>query len=144
METVELVGVAPIHEHETPVPILENFVAAGFPSPALDYMEKEIDLAEEQIKHPLSTFIMRAKGDSMKDAYIADNALLVIDKSVRPSSGKIVVAVVNGEFTVKRLIKTPRSLVLHPENPLYKPIPIKEDMQFEVWSVVTKIIIDPK
>jgi DNA polymerase V len=70
----------------------------------------------------------------MKDAFIADNALLVVDKSVKAESGKIVVAVVNGEFTVKRLIKTPRSWVLHPENPLYKPIPITEVMQFEVWG----------
>jgi DNA polymerase V len=138
MEAVELIGVASLHEYKTPVLILENYVAAGFPSPALDYMEKEIDLAEELIKHPLATFIMRTKGDSMKGAYIADGALLVVDKSIRPVSGKIVVAVVNGEFTVKRLIKTPRSWVLHAENPGYKPIRIAEDMQFEVGGAVTK------
>jgi DNA polymerase V len=69
---------------------------------------------------------------------------MVIDKSIKATSGMIVVAIVNGEFTVKRLVKTPRCWVLHPENPLYKPIPITGDMQFEVWGVVTKVIIDVK
>src|SRR4051812_32774451 len=107
-------------------------------------MEKDIDLGEYLIKHPQATFIGRAKGDSMKDAFIPDSALMVIDKSVKAESGKIVVAVVNGEFTVKRLVKTPRLWVLHPENALYKPIPITEDMEFQVWGVVTKVIIDVK
>lgn len=124
--------------------LVENTVAAGFPSPADDYLEKDIDLVDELVKHPLSTFFMRVKGDSMKDAYIPDMALLVVDKAITPTSGKIVVAVVNGEFTLKRLVKTPRSWVLHPENPLYKPIPITEEMDFQVWGVVTKIIIDAK
>jgi DNA polymerase V len=126
------------------VPILENGIAAGFPSPALDYMEKDIDLGEYLIEHPQATFIVRAKGDSMKDAFIPDGALMVIDKSIKPTSGMIVVAVVNGEFTIKRLVKTPRAWVLHPENPLYKPIPTTENMQFEVWGVVTKVIVDVK
>jgi DNA polymerase V len=144
MKTVEIIAVSSLSETLSRIPILENGIAAGFPSPALDYMEKDIDLLEYLIKHPLATFIGRAKGDSMKDAFIPDNALLVVDKSIKPTCGKIVVAIVNGEFTVKRLVKTPRSWVLHPENPLYKPIIITEDMQFEVWGVVTKVIIDAK
>jgi DNA polymerase V len=144
MESIELVGRVDQMPKKTRTPIVENFIAAGFPSPALDYMEKDIDLAEELIKHPLATFICRVNGDSMEDAFIPHNALIVVDKSIKASSGKIVVAVVNGEFTIKRLVKTPRSWVLHPENPLYKPIPITEDMHFEVWGVVTKVIIDAK
>jgi DNA polymerase V len=123
---------------------LAGSVRAGFPSPAGDYVESEIDLAEILVPHPSSTFFVRVNGDSMKDACIPDGALLVVDKSLRATSGKIVVAIVNGEFTIKRLVKTPRSWVLHPENPLYKPVPITEDMRFEVWGVVTRIIIDPK
>src|SRR5205809_2344338 len=116
-------------------------VPAGFPSPAQDYMEEEINLQDLLIPKPLSTFIIRVKGDSMKDAFIADGALLVVDRSIQADSGMIVVAVVNGEFTVKRLVKTPRAWVLHPENPMYKPIPITDEMRFEVWGVVTKIIM---
>ena len=144
MEIVEIVAALPQRHIKANIPILENGIAAGFPSPALDYMEKDIDLSEYLIKHPQATFIGRAKGDSMKDAFIPDGALLVIDKSIKATSGKIVVAVVNGEFTVKRLVQTPRSWVLPPENPLYKPIPITEDMQFQVRGVVTKVIIDIK
>lgn len=129
-------------------PVLAKYfdisVPAGFPSPAQDYMEEEINLQQLLIPKPLSTFIMRVKGDSMKDAFIADNALIVVDRSIQADSGMIIVAVVNGEFTVKRLIKTPRTWVLHPDNPLYKPIPITDEMQFEVWGVVTKIIMDAK
>jgi DNA polymerase V len=123
---------------------LAGSVRAGFPSPAGDYVESEIDLAEILVPHPSSTFFVRVNGDSMKDASIPDGALLVVDKSLRATSGKIVVAIVNGEFTIKRLVKTPRSWVLHPENHAYMPIQITEEMRFEVWGVVTKIIIDPK
>src|SRR5205809_7976036 len=120
------------HIKLTPVSYFNVSVAAGFPSPALDYMEEEINLQELLITKPLSTFIIRVKGDSMKDAFIADGALLVVDRSIQADSGMIVVAVVNGEFTVKRLVKTPRAWVLHPENPMYKPIPITDEMRFEV------------
>jgi DNA polymerase V len=144
METVEPVSRFRKNPAKQHIPILENCVAAGFPSPATDYMEKDIDLMDVLIEHPQSTFFMRAKGDSMKDAFIPDNALLVVDKQIKPTSGKIVVAVVNGEFTLKRLVKTPRCWVLHPENAMYKPIQITEDMDFQVWGVVTKVIIDAK
>src|SRR5438105_3354661 len=124
METVEFISSYFQVVAALPVPYFDTCVAAGFPSPAQDYMEKDIDLIEELIQHPVATFIIRVKGDSMKDAFIPDNALLIVDKSVKPTSGKIVLAVVNGEFTVKRLIKAPRCWVLHPENPLYKPMSI--------------------
>ena len=115
-------------------------VPAGFPSPAQDYMEDDIDLTELLIPKPLSTFIIRVKGDSMTGAFIPPEALLVVDKSAKPASGKIIVAHINGEFTVKRLVKTPKGLVLHAENPAYKPMTITEEMGFTVWGVVTWII----
>ena len=119
-------------------------VAAGFPSPAQDYMEEDINLQDLLVPKPLSTFIVRTKGDSMTGAFIPDEALLVVDKSKKAVSGDIIVACVNGEFTVKRLVKTPKSWVLHPENPLYRPLTITEGMDFTVWGVVTKIISDAK
>lgn len=122
---------------------LYESVPAGFPSPATDYMEGDINLQELLIPKPLSTFIVRVKGESMRNANIPDGALLVVDKSQKAVSGSIIVAVVNGEFTVKRLVQTSRNWVLHPENPLYKPVIITGDMDFTVWGVVTKIIVDP-
>ena len=126
------------------VTLVHNTVKAGFPSPAMDYMQERLTVEKMLVKHPLSTFFMRVKGDSMKDACIPDNALIIIDKSITAVSGSIIVAVLDGEFTVKRLIKAPRSWVLHPENPSYKPIILTEEMDFKVWGVVTKVIIDAK
>ena len=119
-------------------------VSAGFPSPAQDYMEQEINLQDLLIPHPLSTFIIKVKGTSMEGAHMPDGSMLVVDKSIKAKSGMIIVAVVNGEFTVKRLVQTSRNWVLHPENPLYKPVIITEDMDFVVWGVVTQILIEPK
>ncbi len=127
-----------------PLSFYNSCVHAGFPSPALDYLEERISMDELLIKHPLSTFLIRVDGESMKDACIPDKALLVVDKSLKAVHRSIIVAIVNGEFTVKRLVKTAKTWMLQPENALFKPIEITEDMQFEVWGVVTKIIIDAK
>ena len=126
------------------IPFIEACVPAGFPSPAQDYMEEDVDMQKLLIQHPVSTFIIRVKGDSMINAFIPDAALLIVDKSLKPKHRDIVVAVLNGEFTVKRLLKTLNKCILQPENAAYKPIEITEDMNFVVWGVVTKIIIDPK
>ena len=119
-----------------------GFIPAGFPSPASDYMEEDIDLNNHIITHPSSTFYFRADGESMIGAHIPPNALLVVDRTLRAKSGSIVVAVVNGEFTVKRLEKTLNGVRLLPENPKFKPIIITEEMQCEIWGVVKAIIID--
>ncbi len=126
------------------IPFFTTCIPAGFSSPAQDYMEEDIDLQKLLIHHPLSTFIVRVKGDSMTGAFIPENALLIVDKSLKPRHRDIIVAVVNGEFTVKRLIKTFNKCVLQPENPSYKPLEITEEMDFVVWGVVTQILIDPK
>ncbi|CAN5150579.1 hypothetical protein BH09BAC2_BH09BAC2_17120 [soil metagenome] len=124
--------------------LINSAVAAGFPSPAQDYMEEDIDLQKLIIDHPLSTFLIRVEGDSMINACIPHNALLVVDKSLTAKNKDIVVAVVNGEFTVKRLMKSRTGIALQPENPEFKPLVITEEMGFTVWGVVTRIIIDPK
>ena len=113
----------------------------GFPSPAKDYQEDAIDLAKVLVQHPASTFYFRVKGDSMRNAFIPDGALLVVDRSVNVVSGMIIVAVVSGEFTVRRVIRTNRSWILHPENPAYKPMIVTEEMNMQVWGVVTAVVI---
>ena len=120
----------------------DTTVPAGFPSPAMDYMEEEIDFNHYLRPRPSSTFIIRVKGESMIEANIPDNALLIVDKSLKPANNMIVVAIVNGEFTVKRFVKNSSGIRLMPANPKFNPIPITEGMDFAIWGTVTKIIID--
>lgn len=117
-------------------------VPAGFPSPAADYTEEEIDLKSFLMPHPNSTFIMKVEGDSMVGANIPPNSYVVIDRSVKPVNGSIIIAVVNGEITCKRLQRKGKTLVLMPENPKYQPISVTEDMGFLVWGTVTRVLID--
>ncbi|MEO7141102.1 MAG: translesion error-prone DNA polymerase V autoproteolytic subunit [Ferruginibacter sp.] len=117
-------------------------VAAGFPSPAADYAEEEINFNTLLMPHPNATFVMRVQGDSMVEANIPDNSLIVVDRSIKPSNNMIVVAIVNGEITVKRFIKNSSGVRLMPANAKFKPLPITEEMDFRVWGTVTKIIID--
>ena len=115
-------------------------VPAGFPSPALDYIEQRIDLNKELIKHPLSTFIVQCEGVSMMNAYIAPKARLIVDRSLTPQNGDIVLAVLNGEFTVKFLKKNTYKCWLVPANSKFKEIEITSEMDFQIWGVVTNII----
>ena len=115
-------------------------VPAGFPSPAADYIQEEIDFNALLLPHPSSTYVVRVQGDSMIEAFIPNNALLVVDRSIKPINNRIVVAVVNGEFTIKRFIKNSSGIRLMPANPKFKPMPITEDMDFAIWGTVTKII----
>lgn len=115
-------------------------VQAGFPSPASDYAEDDIDLAK-LLKPKPSMFCFRAVNDSMIGANIPEGAILVVDKAVAPKNYSIVIGVVNGEFTVKQYVKSFNRIQLLPANPKYKPIEITEGMQFEVWGVVTAIVI---
>lgn len=112
-------------------------VACGFPSPAEDYIETPLDLNEHLVSKPAATFFVKAKGDSMIGAGIFEGDLLIVDRSVNPMSGQVILAVVNGEFTLKRLFKSRGEIWLKPENPKFKPIQIIEDVEFQVWGVVT-------
>ena len=122
------------------IPLYLCSVAAGFPSPAESYIEGEFDLNELLIKHPAATFFVRASGSSMINAGIHDNDILVVDKSISPHSGKVVVVAVNGELTVKRLLKEGKKLFLMAENEAYPPIEIQEGADLHIWGVVTNVI----
>lgn len=114
-------------------------IRAGFPSPAQDYMGESIDLNHELVLHPATTFYARAVGDSMTGCGIDDGDLLVIDKSIEAQDGDIVVAFIDGEFTLKR-VKTDKAancLWLMSANDQYKPIKVTEDNNFIVWGVLT-------
>ncbi|MGL4368695.1 MAG: LexA family protein, partial [Spirochaetota bacterium] len=111
-----------------------------FPSPAEDYIEKRLDFNEYLVQHPAATFCVRATGNSMRGAGIAPGDLLVIDRAITPVDGKIVIAAVNGELTVKRLRKKNGKVYLSPENPDYPSIEISAETGLEVWGVVTHVI----
>jgi len=121
-------------------PLYLSNVSAGFPSPADDYIEKSIDLNEYLIEHPASTFFVRVKGDSMINAGIQNGSVLIVDRSLEATNNKIVVAILNGDFTVKRIKKYNEGLFLIAENPNYSPIEVTSNMDFEVWGVVVHVI----
>jgi DNA polymerase V len=122
--------------------IYESGVSAGFPSPADDYLDTDLNLHKYLVKSPASTFFIVAKGHSMEDAGISDEDLLVVDKSLEAKSGDIVVAAVNGEFTVKRYLTNNDKIFLRAENASanYPDIIINDVIDFEVWGVVTHTI----
>ena len=122
------------------LPLFISKVAAGFPSPADDYVEKTLDLEELLIEKPAATFFVRAQGDSMLGAGIHPNDILVVDRSKEPMPDKIVICAVNGELTVKRLIFSNDQWRLKAENPAYPDIPLTEDLETVFWGTVTNVI----
>jgi DNA polymerase V len=115
-------------------------VSAGFPSPADDFMEKTLDLNTHLIKHPSATFFVRVQGNSMIKSLIRPGDILIVDRSLENADNKIVIALINGEFTVKRVKKIASKLWLVPENPDYRPLEITSEMNFEIWGIVTYVI----
>ncbi len=115
-------------------------VSAGFPSPVDDNVQAKINLNDHLIKTPQATFLVRATGDSMIHAGIYDNDILVVDRSLEPRHGKIVIAVLNGELTVKRLHIKHQQTQLIAENPKYPPLVIRCEDDFMIWGVVTFVI----
>lgn len=114
-----------------------NSVQTGFPSPAEDHASERVDLNKILIKHPLATYLMRVRGASMREAGIDDGDVVLVDRAVKPYHGHVVVAVVDGEFTVKKLLKRGANLKLQAANPTYLDILPKEGQLVEVWGVVT-------
>jgi DNA polymerase V len=121
-------------------PLFSCNVSAGFPSPAEDHIDQKLDLNELLIQHPVATFFVRVAGDSMKDAGINHGDILIVDRSLDATSGKIVIAIINGELTVKRFVQEDSSYRLVAANPDYPPVQISEDTDFSVWGVVTSVI----
>ncbi len=122
------------------IPLVWSKIRAGFPSPAEDYVESGLDLNEFLIQRPSSTFIVRVEGHSMILAGIFHGDHLIVDRSIEAAHGNIILAVVNGEFTVKRLVKNSQGISLLAESRNFSTIRITEGMEFEVWGVVTSVI----
>ena len=121
------------------LPLFGDLVPCGFPSPAQDYVEQRIDLNKLVIRHPSATYFVRAAGDSMSGAGIGNGDLLVVDSAKTAQHGDIVIAAVDGEFTVKRL-QTHPSVMLIPENPAYTPIQFSGEESLDIFGVVTHIL----
>jgi len=126
-------------ETELSLPVMEA-VSAGFPSPATDFVDLTIDLNRHLVKHPSATYYARVKGESMRDAGISDGDLLIVDKSIDPSDGKIAICYVDGEFTLKRIKIDAAGIWLIPANDKFKPIKVEEGNTLVIWGIVTFVI----
>ncbi|QEL55345.1 LexA family protein [Chromobacterium paludis] len=125
---------------ELSLPLFAGSVPAGSPVAADDLKEADIDLNTHLVSRPGDTFMVKVKGDSMQGAGIHDGDLLLVERGREPRNGKVVVAALNGELTVKRLERGPAGIRLLPENPAYQPIAVPEDASFHIWGVVTNVI----
>lgn len=131
-----LLQVPPAHE----LKLLTHRLSAGFPSPAADYAEEGLDLNAYLVRHKAATFMFTVKGDSMIGANIVEGDKVVVDCSLRPAHKDIVVAVVGGDYTIKRLYKHRGRLELRPENPAYQPVVFEEGSELTVWGVVVGVV----
>ena len=122
------------------IPLFEAGVSAGTPMQVHSFTDTTINLSKELIKNSKTTFAVRVNGQSMIDAGIDDKDLLIVDKALEPKDKQIILAVINGEFTVKRLIRDGSDLFLQAENVSYAPIKINENMDFRIWGVVLGVI----
>ena len=122
------------------IPLFLTPIHSGFPSPADDYKENDLDLDDLVIRNPDATFYVKVTGDSMKDACIEEGDILVVDRSLPATHNTIIVALISGEFTVKRLYHKGQSVYLVAANRRYQPIRITDEMEFQVWGVVTYCI----
>ncbi|BBD08384.1 LexA family protein [Desulfovibrio ferrophilus] len=122
------------------LPLYLTPVAAGFPSPADDYIDQTLDLNEHLVAHPAATFFVRACGDSMLGAGIHNKDILVVDRALNPKDRDVIIAALDGELTVKRIRNKNGHVWLLPENPDYKPIQVGPEACFEIWGVVTYVI----
>ena len=118
------------------IPLLSDSISAGFPSPADDYTEENIDLNEHLISNPFSTFFLRVKGNSMINAGIKDKDLIIVDKSLTAKPGNIIIAMIDGEFTIKRLSIKNNELYLKAENHNYPDFSFRNHIDIQIWGVV--------
>ena len=122
------------------ISLFEGSVPAGFPSPADDAMDLDLNLHDYLVRNPAQTFCVKAIGESMKDAGIQSGDVMLVDRAIEPENRSIVLAVIDSEFTVKRVNVSEKKLYLMPENENFTPIEITEEMDFKVWGVVTYVI----
>ena len=121
-------------------PMFQSGVSAGFPSPADDYIDRKLDLNDLLIANESATYYLRVEGDSMQGSGIFSDDILIVDRSLNPIDGNVIIAVLNGELTVKRFKKQQDCIMLMPDNENYKPIKVTADMDFEIWGVVTNSV----
>jgi DNA polymerase V len=122
------------------IPLASSYISAGFPSPADDFLEKEVNLHDYLVKNKEATFFIKVLGDSMQNIGIFDKDFLIIDRSIKPKNEHIVLAILDGEFLVKRYSIQQGKVYLKPENPKYQPIEINPQQDFRIWGVVTYCI----
>ena len=127
-------------KNESKPPLMRDLVMAGFPSPAEQYVEQALDLNDLLVKHPAGTFFVRAAGDSMRDAGILPGDILVVDRTLEAIPGNIVIASVNGDFTVKYLRKTAQGIMLEAANPEYENITFSKGSELELFGVVSSVV----
>lgn len=132
--------IKPLFKTKISRPLFSVPVKAGFPSPAEEYIEAKLDLNKHLIAHPSSTYFVKVEGDSMVGVGIFSGDIVVVDRSLEPHHKDIVLAVVNGEFTIKRLLKYPNKAVLMAENKNYPPIEISNEEELQIWGVVVHSI----
>lgn len=125
------------------IPFYQSRIQAGFPSPADDYQELSLDVLKFLVDSPHSTFCVKVTGNSMEGAAIKHGSILVVDRSKTVQNESIIIAMLNGDFTVKRYRKTKGQVWLIPEHPAYDPVLVTEHMDFQIWGVVTYIITQP-
>lgn len=121
-------------------PLYDDRIQAGFPSPAEDAPAEMLDIAKYLVPNPPATFFIRVTGESMRDAGVFPGDILIVDRSLEATNGDVVVAAVDGEFTVKRLFKTRNRVELRPENRRFSPIVLNEESELIVWGVVKRVI----
>lgn len=136
---VSLLGRADAMAPLLPLPLYSSAVRAGFPSPADDHLDTDLDLHQYVVKRPAATYFVRSEGDSMLGDGIHHGDLLVVDRSLEALPGRIIVICVDGELTVKRLDRVGQRTYLRASNPAYPPIPI-DGRESQVWGVVTDVI----
>ncbi len=140
IDTKKLTFFKPDLKSKIKLPFINHRVSAGFPSPAMDFMESSIDLNQVLVENPIATFYVQVEGNSMIDAGIQDKDVLVVDRSLEPRNNKIAICLLDGEFTVKRIRLENNELFLMPENPSYQPIQVTEENQLIIWGIVTYVI----
>ena len=122
------------------IPLVNEEISAGFPSPAQDFIESSIDLNKELIRNPNTTFYARINGDSMKDMGINSGDLVIIDKSLEPKNGNIAVCFIDGEFTMKEIKIEQNCCWLIPANKSFKSVRVDKDNDFAIWGIVIHVI----
>tara|TARA_Y100000992_G_C21057053_1_gene392348 strand:- start:185 stop:619 length:435 start_codon:yes stop_codon:yes gene_type:complete len=140
MKQNKLIFLKPKKENSLGQWFIEQGISAGFPSPADDFKEIRISLDRELVRNQESTFYAKVSGNSMENAGLCDGDLMIIDKSLNPENNKIAVCFLDGEFTVKRIIKKGNKLFLKPENKNYKEIEINDGNDLKIWGIVTFVI----